>query len=520
MNDSDIADILGDLSVTELEKELAEASLLDFTKQSWKQVEPGRDLKVGFHMEALAEHLEAVTRGQIKKIVINVPPRTSKSTLGSVNWQPWEWIQQGSGGSGHIYGAMTNFMYVSAAERTATRDALKSRQIIESEWFQKNWGDRFSFLPDQNQKTSVKNNKGGTRSVFGITANITGENADRLVLDDPNNADDGQSVTKRNAVIDAWENKIRNRLNDIKHSAVVVIQQRIHPDDMTGLLTQQEGWEHLVIPMEWDGEQRSRTSLYFKDPRTEEGEVLDPERFPKEEIEKLKTPRLDSEGNVIGGELYFATQYQQRPGTLEGGLVKREWWKWYDPEEMPHLRPVCDSYDTAFKEQETNDPSARTQWGFEGGNHYVMDIWEGRLSYPDLKKYIKREYDENPVPEVLIEDKASGQSLVQEFSRIITERGRKIPVKAMVPGGSTTDPKKKEFSMPSSKMERVAFVADLIEAGLVWLPKGHPMAEKLVDQFANFPNVPHDDILDTVTQRLCRSMSKRRRRTGTAEVIV
>ena len=502
--------LISELSLTELEKEVAEIDLLEFTKQAWHIIEPGRELKVNWHLQAMAEHLEAVSRGDIQKLVINVWPRSTKSTLVSVMWPAWEWINKP-----HL-----NWLYASAAERTATRDALKSRSIITSPWYQERWGGKFKLTSDQNEKKSYKNDNGGTRNVFGITSKTTGENADRLVLDDPNDANDARSPKGRDIVIDAWENKLRTRLNDITESTVVIVQQRIHSEDLTGILTIDDTFEHLVLPMEYEEENRSKTSLGFIDPRSEIGELADPNRFPREALEELKKPRIDADGAVVGGATFYATQYQQRPQAAEGGIIKREWWKWYDPADMPHLRSILKSYDTAYKEGEENDPSAMTEWAQLAGNHYIMDIWEGRLEYPELKRFIANNFDDKPVPEVLIEDKASGQSLLQEFKSIVTPAGRRMNVIAMMPGGSTKDPEKAQFSMPSSKLERVHFVAPLIEGGHVWLPRGNKMALKLVEQFALFPNGSHDDIVDTVTQRLCRSMVVRRHVTKRKELII
>lgn len=497
---SSAEDIIKHLNFDALEKELCEMDLLEFTKAAWPVIEPGREFKVNWHMEAIAEHLEAVSRGEIKRLCINVWPRSSKSTIVSVMWPVWEWLT-----SPHL-----NWLYVSASASTATRDAIKSREIVNSAWYQHHWADRFQFLPDQNEKTKVKNDKGGTRNIYGVTSKVTGENADRLVYDDPNDASDARSTKGRMAVIEAHEDKFRTRLNDIAESTIVNVQQRLHEQDLTGMLLQQDGWEHLVLPMEYDGQSRSRTSLGFIDPRTKDGELADPARFPPTEIENLKKPRVDAEGNVTGGQTFYATQYQQRPQTVEGGIVKREWWQWYDPKQKPQLINRVKSYDTAYKEGQENDPSAMTMWAQEGGNHYITDIWEARVPYPELKRFMAQDFDDRPVPQVLIEDKASGQSLLQEFKTITTPNGRKMPVFAMTPGGSTKDPNTAQYSMPSSKEERVHFVSALIEAGQVWLPKGHPLALKLVDQFANFPNGANDDILDTVTQRLCLAVRARR----------
>lgn len=301
--------------------------LLEFTKAAWPMIEPGREFKVNWHMEAIAEHLEAVSRGEIKRLCINVWPRSTKSTIVSVMWPVWDWLS-----APHL-----NWLYASASASTATRDAVKSREVITSDWYQGHWADRFQFLPDQNEKTKVKNNKGGTRNIYGVTSKVTGENADRLVYDDPNDASDARSAKGRLAVIEAHEDKFRTRLNDIAKSSIVNVQQRLHEQDLTGVLLQQDGWDHLVLPMVYEGHSRSKTSLGFVDPRTKEGELADPERFPADEVEKLKKPRLDAEGNVEGGATFFATQYQQQPQTVEGGIVKREWWKWYDPKDKPQL---------------------------------------------------------------------------------------------------------------------------------------------------------------------------------------
>lgn len=460
--------------------------------------------------EGLFDEFDAIYKQDITRSCINVPPRSGKTTQATY-FIAYCWAKD----------AKSNFIYTSYSQQLlgdisrafvnilhhpiyqAMYDLSFSVQSKEESPVDEFWGDYLK-NEDTNTKTTISTKRvvspaGGVCLFSSIGASITGFGSGTrgaegfsgaLFIDDANKPADIHSEVMRKKVIDYFGETLLSRLNN-SDTAIVNIQQRLHVEDLTGFLLKTYDYHLLKRPLVVD-------------------DVCQlPSQYTDERLREIKViPSL------------FYTQYQQEPMVSEGNIVKRTWWKWYDPKTKPHLRPLVKSYDTAFKEGQENDPSAMTEWAMEGGEHYITDIWEARVGYPDLKRFMLQNFDEQPCPEVLIEDKASGQSVLQELSRITTSSGRKMPVKAMTPGGSTKDPLKAQFSMPRSKLERVEFVAAIIEAGHVHLPKGHPMAEKLVEQFASFPNGAHDDMVDTVTQRLCRAMAARKVKTRKRELIL
>lgn len=459
--------------------------LVEFVKMAWPIVEPGTPYVHGWHIEAICEHLEAVTRGEIKRLIINIPPRTCKSTLVSVLWPCWEWTENPE----HRY------VCSSYSGILSTRDTLRSRRLITSTWYQERWGDRVTLSKDQQQKTRFENTATGSRIASSVGGTMTGEGGSRLILDDPHAALEAQSDTIREGVLDWFSSTISTRLNNPKTDAIVLVMQRLHDQDLTGfLLSQKLDYEHLCLPMEYDG-QRSKTSLGFKDPRTQKGELLWPEQFGAEQVAGLK--------KALG--IYGASgQLQQDPSPAEGGIIKTKFIKlWPSESRLPAFKFILQSYDGAFTEETRNDPSGLLVLGiFEHKEkNYVMllDAWEERLEYPELRRKAKEEYGsfygeeyggQRKTDCVLIEDKGSGTSLRQDLQR------SGVPCRPYNPG-------------KASKEMRAHLIAPLIEAGLFYVMespnnKGKPVtwAEWAFKEWKLFPNAKHDEAVDTLTQGL------------------
>ena len=178
-----------------VEKELAERYLVHFIKQAWPIIEPGTPYKHGWHIDAICDHLEAVTNGDIKRLLINIPPRHMKSILVSVMWPVWEWVQMP-----HL-----RYVYSSYAYALSTRDSVKSRRLIQSQWYQRRWGDKFAILGDQNEKVRYENDKHGFRLATSVTGLGTGEGGDRIVVDDPHNVREAESDVQRSGVLMWWD---------------------------------------------------------------------------------------------------------------------------------------------------------------------------------------------------------------------------------------------------------------------------------------------------------------------------
>lgn len=298
-------------------KELAERYLEHFIRQAWSIVEPAKPLIWNWHMGAVCDHLQAVTYGEISYLLINIPPRSTKSLSGCVLWPCWEWGPQD----------LPHLRYISSSysDKLSTRDALRSRRVIQSDWYQTLWGDRFTITSDQNQKTRYDNDKSGYRIATSVRGVGTGEGGDRIIVDDPHNVKQAESVAIRRETIIWWDESMATRLDDDRTGAHVIIGQRTHYGDLSGhVLKKYEIGElpelvQLILPARHEKERelnlKTRTPLEFKDPRTEEGEELDKNRFP-EPILKKREDKM--------GPYAVAGQHQQRPSPRGGGIFKTE----------------------------------------------------------------------------------------------------------------------------------------------------------------------------------------------------
>src|SRR6266496_5468489 len=316
--------------LADINRELATRKLMEFVRQAWHVVEPGTPFVEGWHIEAICEHLEAVSRGQIHNLLITIPPRHMKSLAVSVFWPCWEWIRWPE----------RRWLFSSYAESLSIRDSVKCRRLIQSPWYQSFFGDRFRLTGDQNEKHRFENDRGGCRLASSVGGANTGEGGDRIVSDDPHNVIEGESTIVRKGVCDWWDRVMSTRLNDPKAGAKIIIMQRIHQSDLAGHVLKQGNYEHLCLPAEFDGVRRA-SGIGWKDPREHEGELLCPERFGRTQVDDLKSQL---------GTYSTAAQLQQRPSPLEGGILKRCWWHYYTPEAQPSACNVMiQSWDLAFK---------------------------------------------------------------------------------------------------------------------------------------------------------------------------
>lgn len=293
----------------------AEASLYDFVRQAWPTLLPATPFVDGWHIEAICRHLEAVTRGDIRRLVINVPPRHLKSTLVSICWPAWIWIT-----APHV-----RLLCSSYAEKLSLEHAVACRRLIESEWFQRNWGRVFQLQGDQNAKEQYDTNKRGYRISTSVGGRGTGSGGDILIIDDPHNMGEIQSDAKREEVLTWWRQAMSTRFNDPQTGRAVLVMQRGHEEDLSGYLLGQGGWEHLCLPARFESEHGCSTSIGWSDPRIEDGELLHPARVPEAELDAMERDL----GAAAPGQL------QQRPTKAGGEIFKETSWKRYAPSELP-----------------------------------------------------------------------------------------------------------------------------------------------------------------------------------------
>jgi predicted phage terminase large subunit-like protein len=476
--------------LAEIDQERAARGLREFVRQAWLIVEPSTPFVPGWHIDAIIEHLEAVTNGHIRNLLINVPPRHMKSLLVSVFWPAWEWIRHPE----------RRWLYSSYAAQLSIRDSVKCRRLIESSWYQERWCNRFALTGDQNTKGRFENDRSGYRLSTSVGGAATGEGGDRVVCDDPHNVQEAESDSVRKATLDWWDIVMSTRVNDPRNAAKVVVMQRCHQQDLSGHLLEQGGWEHLCLPAEHENPGCS-TSIGWSDPRTEQGELLCPERFGFTEIETLKR-------NL--GSYAAAGQLQQRPSPAGGGIIKRHWFRYFQPRgmnlppvvvsmpdgtqvsiiaiEVPHrVDEQIQSWDCSFKGLDTSDYVVGQVWGRLGSMFLLGDQIRDRMDYPATVKAVRQLTVKWPgTLAKLIEDKANGSAVIQMLS-------------LEIPGILPVNPE-------GGKIARAAAVSPLIEAGNIYLP--HPLWAPWVNDFieecAAFPNGAHDDQVDAMTQALLR----------------
>lgn len=463
----DAGELAASVTLDEAEAELARRSLRDYIEQAWHVVEPSTPYVRGWHIEAICEHLEAVSRGEIRNLLINMPPRHMKSMTVSVFWPTWRWVDHPE----------TRWLFASYAEALAVRDALKSRRIIQNPWYQARWADNYQLAGDQNIKSRYENDKTGYRLTTSVGGSATGEGGDIVVVDDPHNVKDAPSDTMREAALEWWDQVMSTRLNDPRTGAKVIVMQRVHAHDLAGHVLAQGGYEHLRLPTEYEPKMMIETSIGWRDPRVEPGELLWPERFGPEEVADAKR---------ILGSYGYAAQHQQEPSPAEGGMLKRSWWRYYK-EPPGSFDEIIQSWDMTFKDSAGTDYVVGQVWGRRQADKYLLDQVRDRMDFPTTVMAVEALTAKWPQAHAkLVEDKANGPAVIATLKR-------------KIPGLIAVEPQ-------GSKAARVSAVSPQIEAGNVYLPDPSiaPWIGDFVEECSKFPVGAHDDRVDGMSQALIR----------------
>lgn len=366
-------------------------SFAEFVKMAWQVIEPRTPLKWNWHLEAMCLHLEAISRGNLKpRLIINVPPGSSKSTIVSVLWQAWEW---GPLGKPHLRYVTTSFDLANVK-----RDTLKTLDVVRSKWFQRLW-------PEVDLKTeavlSFSNFHTGSR--LGVAfKSVTGKRGDRLIVDDPHSILGAESETQRDTATQMFIEGGLNRTNDWETSAIVIVMQRLHEGDLTGvLLARDYGFIHLMIPMEFEPARRCVTALQvpdgkggktdWTDPRSYDGELMDPGRIPEAAVVELKKT-----------EYSWAGQYQQRPAPREGGMFKADLIDYVD--HCPSGGVTVAGWDFAGSKRKKSPYTVRVLMTRIGGDIYIRDVRRKQTNPTELNQMLAEVSadDRNTVHDVLI----------------------------------------------------------------------------------------------------------------------
>jgi predicted phage terminase large subunit-like protein len=442
------------------ETELCRRSLVHFAQRAWHILEPSTDLKWGWALDAICEHLEAVTHGNIRRLLMNVPPGSMKSLLTGVIWPAWEWGPRD----------LQDMRYLGTAHKQelAIRDNLKCRRLIQSQWYQSLWP--VELTGDQNAKTKFENTRTGFREAMAFES-MTGSRGDRVLIDDPHSVDDANSPAKLKGGITTFREALPSRVNN-DQSAIVIIMQRLNEGDVSAVALDL-GYDHLCIPMRYEPNRGKPTSIGWTDPRKIEGELMFPDRFPEEQVKELEQSL---------GTYAVAGQLQQRPSPIGGGIFKDDWWQFY--EAMPPLKWRSIYADTAQKTKEQNDYSVFQCWGqTQTGQIVLLDMVRGKWEAPELETMArafwnkhKAASDKGPLRAFKVEDKVSGTGLIQKLKR------EGIPI---IPIQRNID-----------KVTRAFDAAPYVQSGNVYLMRDLDNLADFMSEASVFPNGTHDDMID------------------------
>ncbi len=362
----------------------AEDHLLPFIRLMWPVLEPGRTFVEGWAVEAICDHLEAVSRGEIKRLLINVPPGAMKSLTTGVFWPAWEW--------GPRNRPSLRYVSWSYSEQLTVRDNQRGRNLIRSKAYQKHWGNRFQLVSEQSAKSRYATDKTGFRVASSVSGLGTGERGDRLIIDDPHNVKEAESDLVRAATRTWFAETVPTRVNDM-NSTIVVIMQRVHEQDVSGMILEELGnYEHLMLPMEFEKKRRCTTSIGFVDPRGEDGELLWPARFPEPYVDELKTA-LRSEA---GGDYAVAGQLQQRPAPRGGGMLKEENFQYLEnlpthPTTGKVLGVCARGWDLAATDEATSAFTAGVRmWMLLDGRIVIDDVARGKWLPSQVEDVVKQ----------------------------------------------------------------------------------------------------------------------------------
>lgn len=443
-------------TLIELDQEIARRSLSEFCKMAWHVLEPATPIKWGWALDAMCEHLEAVHNGQIKRLLMNVPPGMMKSLLTGVFFPAWEW---GAGGQPSM-----RYLTTAHKEDLAIRDNLKCRRLISSDWYQERWG--VELCGDQNAKKKFENTATGFRESMAFRS-LTGSRGDRIIIDDPLSVDDAFSQAALLSAETTFLEAVPSRVNN-SDSAIIVIMQRLHERDTSGVILARElGYEHLMLPMRFEESRRCKTCIGFADPRKKEGELLFPERFSEAQVSEME--------KTMGGYA-VAGQFQQRPVPRGGGLFKSDWVQYWDTLPERFDASVI-SWDMTFKDSKASDFVVGQVWGRKGSSFYLIDQFRGQWDFvKTLEQFVAAANKYPRVTRKLVEDKANGSAIIATLKK---------KVSGIIP-----------ITPKESKEARASAVTPLWEARNVYLPppERFPWVERdLVPELLAFPSGAHDD---------------------------
>jgi predicted phage terminase large subunit-like protein len=458
-------------AVLHIQGEACKLSFYQFVKHFWDTIidDPYLD---NWHIEFLCREMQTVGEWIINRqdaeydLLINVPPGTSKTTLCTIMFPAWIWTRA----------PWAKWLTASYAQDLSTRNAVKTRDLLKSDKFKETYPGHIQFKRDMDNKTFYENTKKGSLYASSVGGTLTGFHAHGILIDDPINPKQARSEELRTTAREWLDKTVSTRKVDKAKTPTVMIMQRLAEDDPSGHWLEKakkdgKAVRHICLPGEV-------TELDNVVPREAEAHyikgLLDPVRLPRAVLTKMKSD-LQDEG--------YAGQVLQSPRAAEGNIFKKAWWKFY--EELPNARPIriVMSLDTAFKDKRKNDYNVCTTWHQYQDGYYLIDLWEEKAQFPVLKTQVVAIAAARKPHALLVEDKASGTSLIQDLGSNTT-----LPIIGIMPD--------------VDKVERAHAVTPSIKAGNVYLPMKAEWLERFLLQTASFPNAKNDDMVDSLTQFL------------------
>lgn len=449
---------------SEMLNNAVDADLYSFIRKSFLSLNPGTQYLNNWHIEMIAESLNLVSEGKIKRLLINMPPRSLKSTSITVAWPAW---LLGRNPAARI-------MTASYSSMLSIKHSLETRRIMSTPWYHELFPQTL-FEKGQNEKNRFVTTQNGFRFATSVNGSATGEGADLLIIDDPHSPQQAYSALKRNNAINWFDRTFSTRLNDKKKGAIVLVMQRLHECDLSGHLVEQGGWHHLCFPSVF-----KKNYFYFCNELSKkitEGDFLHATREAKAEIEEAQK-YLGSNG--------FSAQYQQMPLMTQNSMLQAPWiQRFFDLQNQISVKKGMrvQSWDTAIKSGPKNDYSACTTWEIRNDGYYLLNVFLSKLDYPALKNECTTLASKWSPDSILIEDKATGQALLQDL-----RASTLLPVIPINPMGE--------------KIIRFARVTPLFEAGRIYMPDNAEWLAEYEAQLFSFPGSLHDDMVDSTSQFL------------------
>ena len=446
------------------QKELSRRSLSYFVGLAWPQIDTEK-YSHNWHIDAIAEHLEAVAAGDIKRLLINIPPGTSKSMISCVMFPAWLW---GPGGK-PSWRVLTG----SFSKDNAKRDNRRTRELVESAWYQRRWATRLK----KREESYIENTKRGFRQAAAVSK-FTGKRGHVVIWDDPLDPEQANSEADRERANRVFSETLQNRLIDPATSSIIIIMQRLHQRDVSGLIIEDGlNYEKLILPMEFDPKRRCETSIGFKDPRTEPGELLDPKRHTPESIAELKKDM---------SEYAWAGQYDQAPTPRGGGLIKRDKFRWIEPDDIPAGTRWVRGWDLASSEEIKSAFTAACLLGETPDGKYIIRHVKRIQKLPDgVEEFLKEiaAMDGKSIRGSIPQDPGSAGKTVA--INIVTKVLKGYPYFYSVESGD--------------KVTRAEPLAAQINAGNVYLVKGEWNTDFL-DEAEVFPAGRYKDQIDAASR--------------------